>query len=107
MPRVLVGAQTRTLLAALDDGGSRWCHGYELGKRTGLKLGSLYPILIRLAERRLLDVQWEPDPPHGRPARHLYRLTAAGEAHLASLEMKAREQPRASAERREPRGAEG
>lgn len=26
---------------------------------------------------------WEPDPPEGRPRRHLYRLTAAGAALAA------------------------
>ena len=26
------------------------------------------------------------EPPRGRPPRHLYRLTSAGEAHLALLE---------------------
>jgi hypothetical protein len=29
-----------------------WLYGLELAKVTGLKSGSLYPILIRLADRR-------------------------------------------------------
>ena len=61
---------------AADPG--RWRYGYELGAETGLKAGSLYPILVRLADRGLLDASWEDSPPHGRPARHLYRLTADG-----------------------------
>jgi hypothetical protein len=61
---------------AADPG--RWRYGYELGAETGLKAGSLYPILVRLADRGLLDAAWEDSPPHGRPARHLYRLTADG-----------------------------
>ena len=44
----------------------------------GLKAGSLYPILIRLCDRGLLESTWEDDPPPGRPPRHLYRLTADG-----------------------------
>jgi DNA-binding PadR family transcriptional regulator len=55
-----------------------WRHGYDVGLQTGLKAGSLYPILMRLADRGLLEARWEPDPPRGRPARHLYRLTSAG-----------------------------
>ena len=88
-------SQTRDVLAALEQAGSGWCHGYELSKQTGLKSGSLYPILIRLAERGLLETRWESGPPQGRPSRHLYRLTAAGEAHLASLKSRATERANA------------
>ncbi|HET9139424.1 hypothetical protein [Actinophytocola sp.] len=40
----------------------------------------MHPILIRLADRGLLETAWESDPPAGgRPsARHLYRLTGPG-----------------------------
>jgi PadR family transcriptional regulator len=76
------------LLRALARQGRRWRYGYELGKETDLKSGSLYPILMRLADRSLLETAWESEPPHGRPPRHLYRLTPAGEAHLSSLEQR-------------------
>jgi predicted ArsR family transcriptional regulator len=66
------------VLRALAADSGRWRYGYELGAETGLKAGSLYPILVRLADRGLLDATWEESPPHGRPARHLYRLTAGG-----------------------------
>jgi PadR family transcriptional regulator, regulatory protein PadR len=66
------------VLRALAADPGRWRYGYELGAETGLKAGSLYPILMRLADRDLLDATWEQSPPHGRPARHLYRLTAGG-----------------------------
>ena len=39
-----------------------------LAKDTGLKSGSLYPILIRLAERGLVEACWEEEQPAGRPA---------------------------------------
>jgi DNA-binding PadR family transcriptional regulator len=71
------------VLSALAAGPSTWRYGYELGQEVGLKAGSLYPILIRLCDRELLEAAWEADPPQGRPARHLYRLTAAG-ARLAA-----------------------
>jgi len=38
----------------------------------------MYPILIRLADRGLLETNWESDVPVGRPPRHLYRLTDSG-----------------------------
>jgi hypothetical protein len=66
------------VLRALAAEPVRWRYGYELGAETGLKAGSLYPILVRLADRGLLEAQWEEPLPRGRPARHLYRLTAGG-----------------------------
>ncbi|GII00267.1 PadR family transcriptional regulator [Planobispora takensis] len=70
--------QTAAVLAALAEAGSDWSHGYDLCRALGLKAGTVYPILIRLAERGQVETSWEADPPRGRPARHLYRLTAAG-----------------------------
>lgn len=77
--------QTAAVLAALADDPSTWRYGYELGQQVGLKAGSLYPILIRLSERGLLEASWESDPPTGRPPRHLYRLSSAGLALAESL----------------------
>ena len=71
-------AQTVSVLAALCDQPSQWQHGYALAKQTGLKSGTLYPILIRLADRGLVEACWQDEPTLGRPRRHLYRLTAAG-----------------------------
>jgi PadR family transcriptional regulator len=71
-------AQTLSVLAALCDEPSQWQHGYALAKQTGLKSGTLYPILIRLADRGLVEACWQDEPEPGRPRRHLYRLTAAG-----------------------------
>jgi PadR family transcriptional regulator PadR len=71
-------AQTVLVLNALVDEPATWRYGYELGQQVGLKAGSLYPILIRLRDRGLLEATWEDDPPSGRPPRHLYRLTGEG-----------------------------
>lgn len=47
-------------------------------KETGLSSGTLYPLLMRMTEQGLVEAEWlEPAQP-GRPARHAYRLTAAG-----------------------------
>ncbi|MDQ1646623.1 MAG: PadR family transcriptional regulator, regulatory protein PadR [Cryptosporangiaceae bacterium] len=71
-------AQTLSVLAALEADPAAWLHGYLLAKQTSLASGTLYPILIRLAERNLIEARWEDEQPAGRPRRHLYRLTAAG-----------------------------
>jgi PadR family transcriptional regulator, regulatory protein PadR len=100
-------AQTLSVLAALCDQPSQWQHGYALAKQTGLKSGTLYPILIRLAERGLVEACWQDEPQPGRPRRHLYRLTSAGLASatgaLASAAERAAEQAAARAGTGKPR----
>jgi len=75
--------QTAAVLAALAREPEVWRYGYELGKEVGLEAGTLYPILMRLSDRGLLEAGWETDPPAGRPPRHLYRITGAGERAAA------------------------
>lgn len=75
-----LSAQAISTLDALR--GAEWLHGYELSRRTGLKPGTLYPILERLEHRGLLEGRWEQNPDR-RPARHAYRLTEAGQLVLA------------------------
>jgi DNA-binding PadR family transcriptional regulator len=82
--------QTAAVLHALADEPSAWRYGYELGQQVGLRAGSLYPILMRLTDRGLLESTWESEPPAGRPPRHLYRLTEPGRQLAAEV---AAEQP--------------
>lgn len=96
-------AQTAAVLHALAGDPARWRYGYELGQEVELKAGSLYPILMRLHGRGLLESSWEAEPPGGRPARHLYRLTAAGIRTAAALP--AAEPARARAVRRPVNGS--
>ena len=79
--------QTAAVLQALSAQPAEWRHGYELGQQVGLKAGSLYPILIRLADRGLLEARWEEHSGElpGRPPRHLYRLTGSGRELAAQL----------------------
>ena len=70
--------QTVALLEALTRTPEEWRYGYDLCLEVGLQAGTVYPILMRLADRGLLETSWESDPPAGRPRRHLYRLTADG-----------------------------
>ncbi|MGA3157002.1 MAG: PadR family transcriptional regulator [Steroidobacteraceae bacterium] len=74
-------SQTAALLAALLDQPKTWRHGYDLSTDTQLKSGTLYPLLMRLSDRGLLDSKWEPAEMPGRPPRHMYRLTSLGTAY--------------------------
>jgi PadR family transcriptional regulator PadR len=77
-------AQAIRILRALAADPARWRYGYDLAAEVHLKSGSLYPILVRLADRGLLETSWEPGV-GSRPPRHLYRLTSAGREFAAAL----------------------
>src|SRR3954452_19713022 len=96
--------QTADVLGALAADPATWRYGYELGAEVGLRSGSLYPILVRLSERDLLESRWEKDPPEGRPPRHLYRLTTQGLA-FAAAQRRAPVVPARASRRPELRGA--
>ena len=84
--RSAISAQTLAVLAALAARPSDWRHGYDLARETGLKSGTLYPILVRLADREIVEACWEEGESAGRPRRHLYRLTRDGlAAAMAAL----------------------
>ena len=69
--------QTLAVLSALLYSNC-WRHGVSLSQETGLKPGTLYPLLLRLHEAGYLESEWQaPDRP-GRPPRHVYRLNGAG-----------------------------
>jgi PadR family transcriptional regulator, regulatory protein PadR len=70
--------QTRNLLGLMLSMRVQWLHGYELAEQCGLRSGTLYPILMRLSDRGMLESRWEPSLHPGRPLRKLYRLTAQG-----------------------------
>jgi PadR family transcriptional regulator, regulatory protein PadR len=77
--------QTVSVLVALAQDPTGWRYGYDLSQELQLKAGTLYPILMRLADRGLLETAWETDAPHGRPPRHMYRLTGEGCKMAAEL----------------------
>ena len=79
MPRTSnISPQTRAVLAALSSQPQAWRYGYDLARDTGLKSGTLYPLLIRLADQGFLEAEWRQPLQPGRPPRHAYRLTEAG-----------------------------
>ena len=70
--------QMLMLLEAFAAKTQQWRHGYDLMKETGLSSGTLYPLLMRMADKGLIEAEWREPAQLGRPARHVYRLTAAG-----------------------------
>ena len=101
--RAVFSAQTLAVLAALDAGPAAWRHGYELASETGLRSGTLYPILVWLADRKIVEACWEEGEPAGRPRRHLYRLTGDGLATAAAALAAASAAPRAASRAAGPR----
>lgn len=89
-------AETLKIVSVLlADTDTEW-YGLNLSKRSGLKPGTIYPILARLLDAGWVERRWEDiDPAQaGRPKRRLYRLTRIGvpaarsamEDHLTSLQ---------------------
>ncbi len=77
-------AQAINVLRALAADPAQWRYGYDLATEVHLKSGSLYPILVRLADRGLLETSWKPGV-GSRPPRHLYRLSPTGREFVAAL----------------------
>ena len=75
--KLRVSPQTLKVLEVFLDEPREWRYGYDISRITGLKSGSLYPILMRLADRSLLETEWETNEA-GKPPRHMYRLTPDG-----------------------------
>lgn len=73
------------VLLALAQEPAAWRHGYDLCRDLGLQAGTVYPILLRLAERGQVESTWEAEATPGRPRRHLYRLSGAGAELVAEL----------------------
>ncbi len=78
--------QMRLVLAALCAQVQQWRHGYDLMKETGLLSGTLYPLLMRMTDNGFVEAEWREPAQPGRPARHVYRLTAKGLALALELE---------------------
>ena len=55
-------------------------YGMEITQATGIRAGTLYPMLVRLEQVGWVESEWEEIDPvaAGRPARRYYHLTAQG-----------------------------
>jgi PadR family transcriptional regulator, regulatory protein PadR len=76
-PNLRLSAQTIQVLEVFLEAPKTWKYGYDISRNTGLRSGTLYPVLMRLAENKLLETRWE-TAEIGRPPRHMYRLTPDG-----------------------------
>src|SRR5689334_22666417 len=90
--------QTLLVLGALLERPDTWHYGYDLSRRLGLRSGTLYPILMRLAERGCLETRWLEPERAGRPPRHTYRLTGEGRALARARVADGRPAPRGTRE---------
>jgi PadR family transcriptional regulator len=59
--------QATVVVLALAEQPATWRYGYELCQRLDLKAGTLYPVLMGLADRGVLETTWESQVPAGRP----------------------------------------
>jgi PadR family transcriptional regulator, regulatory protein PadR len=75
----------RVLRAFLEDPAAPR-YGYDLMKAAGLTSGTLYPLLGRLEDEKLVTSAWETPQHDGQRPRKYYRLTADG-AEVARLEL--------------------
>lgn len=72
-----ISRETHLVLERFLERSTDWRYGYELSRETGLKSGTLYPILMRLEKHKLLEARWV-TAGEGVPPRHTYRLTPNG-----------------------------
>lgn len=81
------GPLFKVLQAFLKEPG-REVYGLELLRTTGVKSGTLYPLLDRLEARGWVDSRWEEKSAGPGPRRRFYKLTGTGvhEAHQMLLE---------------------
>jgi PadR family transcriptional regulator len=82
----------KVLKAFIDDPATPK-YGFPLCRETGLKSGTLYPVLARLEHAGWLCSEWEQLAAEdtGRPPRRMYRITGEGAAvsrsELAALRL--------------------
>jgi PadR family transcriptional regulator PadR len=91
-------ATVQVAMALLEDHrGKHW--GYELSKKSGVRSGTLYPMLTQMLEKGWLSDGWE-DPQtitEKRPPRRYYEVTDLGLIRLGALLAEARNDRRFTA----------
>ncbi len=82
MKTIRITTTTRKVLEVFLKNPGEEIFGNAIGEETGLKPGTVYPILRRLNEAGWLDFRWEErddrSSPQGRPARRYLWLTELG-----------------------------
>ena len=79
--------QTLAVLAVFANDPTAEHYGLEIARATGLKAGTVQPILDRFAGQLWLQSRWEPGDPEtlGRARRLLFKLTAIGRRRVAAI----------------------
>jgi DNA-binding PadR family transcriptional regulator len=80
-PEPRLTPQTVAVLRLLLDAPAIPRYGRDIARETGLKTGTLHPILARLEQAGWVDSFWEAPAEHedqGRPRRRYYRFTSDG-----------------------------
>ena len=75
---------TAVVIQALDLG---FRYGFDIADATGLRGGTVYPILRRLKDAGMVEATWEAvhlSRDEGRPPRKYYSLTDASSEYLAA-----------------------
>ncbi|GIH07140.1 hypothetical protein Rhe02_52070 [Rhizocola hellebori] len=87
--------QVQAVIQVLLDHPTGEVYGLELGAVTGIRSGTLHPILARLETLGWVESRWEDiDPAEvGRPRRRYYRLSLRG-VDLARIALAGADSPR-------------
>lgn len=84
MDRIRMTYATAMVVQALNLG---YRYGFDIAEVTGLRGGTVYPILRRLSDARWAKGEWEAvgiSREEGRPPRKYYRLTPRADEFLVS-----------------------
>jgi PadR family transcriptional regulator PadR len=67
-------------LAIFVNNPSEQFSGIDICQKTGMKSGTVYPLLIKMEENGWLESEWKDIDPRqeGRPKRHFYKITRGG-----------------------------
>lgn len=86
MSKIRLTYATAMVVQALDRG---YRYGFDIAEVTGIRGGTVYPILRRLEENGFVEGKWEDIElarSEGRPSRRYYALADAAAEFLASAE---------------------
>jgi len=101
----MTGPLERVLRAFLADSAAPR-YGYDLMKAAKLASGTLYPMLARLEDEKLVTSEWETPTEEGQRPRKYYKLTGEG-IRVARLDLAALTQSRPGPAHGQPRTAQG
>ena len=84
-PKLVRVTQPTKLVLSLFRDADQELWGLYICRETGLKPGTLYPILDRLSRIGILESRWEEDDLRSGPRRKLYHLRGGSREYVNSL----------------------